>query len=65
MSSCEASIVPEIGGFRKGGGDQSITASWPSNTELADDPVEVDAELVGQAQHLAVADVQDTGDSPG
>ena len=40
--------------------DQSITASWPkAHAQLADDPVEVDAEVVGQAQHLAVADVQE------
>ena len=59
MSSCEASIVPENRRFRKGGRrlehDGVVTEQ---HSQLADRPIEVDAELVCQAQYLPVADVE-------
>ena len=59
MSSCEASIVPEKRPNRKGGrGLKHHGLVTEQHSQLTDGSVEVDAELVCQAQYLSMTDVE-------
>ena len=59
MSSCEVSILPEKREFRKDGGRlQHHGLVAEQHPKLTDRTIEVDAELVCQAQYLSLADVE-------